>query len=135
MMISKEVILPSQQNSYSNYMLIILSLCLCAAQHLFSVQSYQLLHSEKVTSGKGYSWVPLIGPLHLLPFSIWQSSVLCEPSFRRGKVSLYVSTPFGRKNNFQMVSYSEMEAEKYTCDTCCRFSSEVLLLYCLIPVM
>lgn len=77
MMISNEVILPSQQNSYSNYMLIILSLCLCAAQHLFSVQSYQLLHSEKVTAGKGYSWVPLIGPLHLLlsPFGKAQFSV------------------------------------------------------------
>ena len=69
MMISNEVILPSQQNSYSNYMLIILSLRLCVAQHLFSVQSFQLLHSEKVTSGKGYSWVPLTGPLRLLLLS------------------------------------------------------------------
>lgn len=68
-------------------------------------------------------------------FSIWQSSVLSVSSNLEEDGSLYVSTPFGRKDNFQMVSYFEMEAETYTCDTCYHINSEALLLYYLIPVM
>lgn len=102
----------------------------------FSVQSYYYLYSEKVTSEKSFlilaSHQSLVSQWGL-PFSRWHSSAVCLWVLiwkRTG--SLYVSTHFGRKDNFQMVSYFEMEAETYTCDMCYHNSSEVLLLYYLI---
>lgn len=82
-MISNEVNLPLHQNSYSNYMPIMLSLCLCVAQNLLSVRSYHFLYSEKDPSDKGY--LLLASHLSLTPpgasFSIWKNLVICEASF------------------------------------------------------
>ena len=92
-MISSEVILPLHQNSYSNYVPVTLNLGLCAAQSLFSAPSYHLFYSDKVASDRVSSRSSLISPLRLhreLFFSVCQGSLLCEPSFWEGKVSLFV---------------------------------------------
>ena len=111
-------------------------LCLCEVQIPFSIQSYYHLYSEKVASEKSFLLLAsLISPLYLqrgllspfgrVQFRLW---VLIW----KGTGSLYVSTPFGRKDNFQMVSYFEIEAETYTCDTSYHINSEALPLYYLI---
>ena len=97
------------------------------------------LHPEKVAPHRGFLQLAsrelLVFPVRAF-FSVCRAQCsLCAPSFWKGKGSPHVSTPFGRKNNFQMASYFELEAETDTCDTYYHGSPEVLLLYYLIPVM